>query len=735
MRLLPTLGTLGLALSLTGCAQDGEPTTILGTKPDPSATSARLRRFDSCDALRTRVTEAWTETALSWRYGYGYAYPGDAEAGGDSSADGGASGGSSGPTDYSETNNQGAGVDEADIVKTDGNYLYVLQSYGSELSIVKSWPAAETALEGSLTLDGYAQSMFLEGDTLVVFSMVYDPYTSGTADTDWTYGYAQRISIIDVSDRSAPEIVREIDVEGYLGAARKIDGDVYAVVNGWVNTPEELWTVANDASLGLPEMDWSASEERQAEIRAEARALLTPAVQTLVDGLDVDSFLPRVWDHLPGEEVDAQPLLDCTDLYAPESLSQLGTLALLHLDADAAATSEVSATGIFSNGWTVYANADRLYVAQTSWSWWWGWGAMDTLQTHIHRFALDGADTIYEASGAVDGWLLNQFSMDEHEEHLRVATTDWNSWGWGMEGDVATSDGGTASTGDGSASGGSSSGSTGAEEPAPPPAEGDTAEAPAEPGNNVFVLELQDDTLVTVGEVRGLAPGEQIYAARFMGDTGYVVTFRQTDPLFVLDLSTPTAPEVVGELHVNGYSGYLHPVDGGYLLAVGMDGTADGTLTGFAVSLFDVRDPTNPTRLDQLTVTSDNWSWSESLWDHHAFTFHDGVLSVPIYTYDYDETTGAWDGFSGMLVAGVDTASGVTELGRVDHADMVADSACLWSEEDWGYDPCAESYWYANMRRSVVIEGNLYSISDYGVKVTEQADPNAEIARVLFRPL
>jgi hypothetical protein len=320
--------------------------------------------------------------------------------------------------------------------------------------------------------------------------------------------------------------------------------------------------------------------------------------------------------------------------------------------------------------------------------------------------------------------------MDEHEGYLRVATTDMNSWGGGMgEGDVATSDGG--STGSGSSSG-SSAGSSGGEEPAPPPTT--TEEEPAEPGNNVFVMELQGDTLATVGEVRGIGPNEQIYAVRFLGDEGYVVTFRQTDPLFVLDLSSPTNPQVVGELHVNGYSSYLHPLDGGYLLAVGMDGTADGTITGFAVSLFDVRDPTNPTRVNQLTIASDNWSWSESLWDHHAFTFHDGVLSVPIYTYDYDDSSGAWSGFSGMLVAGVDTSSGVSELGRVDHADLVRDSLCLWDEAEWGYDPCASDYWWSAMRRSVVIDGNLYSISDYGLKVTDQDAPDTELARVLFRP-
>jgi len=716
---LPSLGALGVALFLSGCAEDPKGSVSV-TRPDPSATSARLRRFDSCDALRSRVADAWTEQVLQWRYGYSYGAP---EAGGSDGAAGDASGSggggeASGPSDWSETNNQVEGVDEADMVKTDGDYIYVLQQATSQLSIVDSFPAEDSSLVGQLDLEGYPQSMFLQGDTLVVFSMVYDPYTRGIADTDWTYGYAQRISVIDVSDRSSPEVVREIDVEGWMSAARKIGDDAYLVVDGYVNSPEGLWALVDDSSLGLPEADWSASEERQQEIREEARALLAPAVAALVADIPEDQLLPRMWDHLPGETGTAEPLLGCSDFYAPESLSQLGTLSVIHLDVGAAATSEVSATGVFASGWTVYASADHLYAAQQSWSWWWGWGE-DPLESHIHRFALEGAATTYEGSGAVEGWLLNQFSMDEHEGYLRVATTDMNSWGWG----------GVADSG-GAASGGDAG--TSSEDPAPPPTS--TEEEPAEPANNVFVMELQGDTLATVGEVRGIGPNEQIYAVRFLGDEGYVVTFRQTDPLFVLDLSSPTNPQVVGELHVNGYSSYLHPLDGGYLLAVGMDGTSDGTITGFAVSLFDVRDPTNPTRVNQLTVASDNWSWSESLWDHHAFTFHDGVLSVPIYTYDYDETSGAWGGFSGMLVAGVDTEAGVSELGRVDHADLVRDSLCLWDEEEWGYDPCASDYWYSAMRRSVVIDGNLYSISDYGLKVTDQDAPSTELARVLFRP-
>ena len=716
------LGVLGLVLALSACADDAAKNDNPARKADPAApSSARLTRFDSCDALRTRVADAWTEQAVGWWYGgYYRGYP-EAEAGADSSD---SAGGGSGPSDYSETNVQVEGVDEPDLVKTDGNYLYVVDQITGALDIVKSWPAADTAVVAQLELDGYPSSMFLDGDTLVVFSYVYDAYTGGSPDTEWDYGYAQRISLIDVSDRTAPVVTREIDVEGYMAAGRKIDSNIYVVLDGWMNTPEALWNLVADESLGLPTMDWEADEATQEALREEARAILAPAVATIVAGMSEDDLLPTVWDHAPGEYGVAQRLMDCTDLYAPDALAQLGTLSILHLDL-AETTPTLSATGILASGWQVYASQQNLYVAQTSWSWWWGWGDT-TVNSQIHKFSLAGAETAYEASGAVDGWLLSQFSMDEREGKLRVATTDFSGWGGGaMEGDVATSDGGTSS---GSAESGGSTGS----EPAPRPAT--PKDEPTDPANNVFVLEQADADLNVIGALRGIAPTEQLYAVRFLGETGYVVTFRQTDPLFVVDLSDPTAPSIAGELHVPGYSSYLHPIAGGYLLAVGMDGTEDGTVTGFAVSLFDVRDPANPTRVDQLTIESDDWSWSEALWDHHAFTYYNGVLSVPIYTYDYDDATGAWDGFSGLLVVDVDTSAGLSEIGRVDHADMVADSECPWYGEGYGRS-CPDDYWYAGMRRSVVIEDDLYSISDYGVKVTAQRDPADEIAQALFRPL
>ncbi len=751
-----------MAIALFGCKPDAPAEKLDG---DPqTAIDASLVRFSSCEELEQTVSDSWLETLLASAYS-DYGYYGEEEVlddgdvseapneSGDQDGDDAA-----GPSDYSETNNQEAGVDEPDIVKTDGNFLYIVQASGS-VDIVKSFPANETAKVGSVELlgSGYPTSAFLQGNQLVVVSYMYDQVFD---DSDYNYYGSTRVSFIDVSDRTAPTVVREIDLQGSMSTARKIGDQMYIVDNHYTDVPYELWelvysaygyyedyygedTAAND--LNLPERTWDETPEELAVKRAQARAILRPYVESFAADHAIDRTLPKFSSHLPDEEGAAENLLSCTDLFHNEGINQPSVLAVVNIPLGED-DPEVSATGLFANGWTVYASEASLYVAQANYWWWWGYGEQPDLSTHVHKFALDGADTVYEASGAIDGWLLNQFSMGEHNDDLRVATTDID-WNWGWESD------------------------------------NQSGEAPA---NNVFVLRQDGDDLNVVGSLTGIAPEEQIYSARFTGDTGYLVTFQQIDPLFTIDLSDPTSPTVRGELEIPGYSSYLHPVGEDYLLAVGMAGDMDGNISGLAVRLFDVADLDNPTMLDELTFGSDEWGYSDALWDSHAFTYHNDVLSIPLYTYDWDENTGEYTGFSGLSSISVDLDNGsLTEIGRVDHTDLVAASECLYdyyygedeviveegeegTEEDStegsegsdgadngsdtaepppdeggdsdapyydeDYDPCAYDYWYANLRRSVSIDDNLYSISDYGVKVTETLDPSNVLAQVVFRP-
>ena len=669
--------TLSLALSfgLAGLAGCG----VTDPNADPIVPSdAALYRFSDCADVKDYVADAWLETVVRARYG---GWWGATLAEGDGASPPAAGDrGSDAPTDFSETNTQEEGVDEPDIVKTDGTHVYVVQSQRQELTIVQSWPVEDAEVVGRVAIEGYPMSMFLSGDRAVVFSQIWGWNEAG--DTPYRDGYATRMTVIDVSDRGAPAIERTIDVDGWMSSARLVEDDLYVVLDSYAYVPNELWELTWSEDLELPEYDWEASDEEQEAIRHQAREILRPLVEEMVDDTDIDQILPKQYLGEPGQnELDVEGYIACRDVYHPEGTSEPGVLSVAHLDLGDD-DGELSATGVMANGWTVYASQKNLYVAQSSWFWWWGWGDLD-LDTHIHKFSLEGESSRYQGSGSVQGWLWNQFALSEFDGYLRVATTDIDWW-WG------------------------------------------TQEGDEEGGNNVFVL---DERLRQVGEVTGFAKGEQIYASRFMGDEGYVVTFRQIDPLFTFDLSDPESPKLMGELEMPGFSSYLHPYGYGRLIGVGMDGDEEGRISGLSVNLFDVSDLKDPRRIDQIVVNSEEWSWSEALWNHHAFTLHRDVLNFPIYTWNHDQ------GFSGMLSVAV-TEDSLTEIGRVGHAELVDDSECIYAFYDERETrECPDYYWYAAMRRSVVIEDNLFSISDYGIKVTDLNDPSTEITRVLFWPL
>ena len=611
---------------------------------------AALYRFDDCAEMKGYVADAWLESIVSWHYVETSVFAEtDVESSSGDSLD-------SGPSDYSQTNTQEAGVDEPDIVKTDGTHVYVLQQAKPELTIVKSWPVADSKVVGRVTLDGHPMSMFLDGDRIAIFSNIWterDEHTGKMDSPPYRDGYATRITLVDISDRANPVVERTLDIDGSMTSGRLLGDDLYLVVQALSWAPEELWTRVSEVEMEFDEYPYEGTDVEQAAWRRKARILLRPIVEDVVNNIDVDQLLPKQYETLPLSSVEAKSLLACSDVYHPESISEPSVLTMAHLDLSKA-DGELTGTGLMAEGWTVYASQENLYAAQSSNAWWWGWGDLEPT-THVHRFKLGGDESKYTGSGEVAGWLWSQFAMSEHDGHLRVATTDgWQGWG-----------------------------------------------RVEQPGNNLFIL---NEDLREVGSVTGFARGESIYSARFLGEKGYVVTFRQVDPLFTFDLSDPTDPKLMGELKIPGFSSYLHPYSDDRLIGVGMDGDKTGQVFGLAINLFDVSDMTAPERIDQIVVNSDDWTWSEALWNHHAFTLHRDVLSLPIYTWD-DDT-----GFSGMFSIAVNEDQ-LSEIGRIGHADLVDDSVCLYGYDDPGRT-CPEDWWYAGMRRSVVIEDNLFSISD-----------------------
>ena len=649
--------SLGLFLT-TFAACDPEPVQPMGEQA--------LRAFASCNDLVDYTSDVAVESLIQSLYGYGFWMADDTTAEGESS----------GPSDYTTTNVQEQGVDELDIVKTDGQFIYVAQN--DELLIVDSWPAEEANLVARVPLDGWTHGLFLDGDRVVVLHQRY--YDTSIRENRWWSG--TQATFVDVSDRSNPRVTRTTEFEGYLADARLIDGEVTGVLNSYIPLPEEVWNLAWGGELELPDMDWEAPEAEQERIREQARDILRPRVRRILQRTPVDDLLPLTRDSEGGRTAGQPTLLhECEDLHRPAEISHGAVLSVVQFPIDAS-HDEVSATGIISDGWTVYASQQNLYVAQSSWWSWWGFGDLE-LETHIHKFSLEDDGPRYAATGTVDGWLWNQFAMSEFDGTFRVATTTFDWW-WGT------------GTGD------------------------------QQSGSNLFVLADNDQgQLEPLGSVQGLAPGEQIQSVRMMGEKAYIVTFEQVDPLFTIDLSNPSNPRQVGELKLPGFSSYMHPLGQDHLLAVGMAGDWDGNIDGLAVTVFDVSDFANPRVAHQLELGQDGWAWSEALWDHHAFTYHRGMLSIPATTWR-EGSDGSWESFSGLYVLSVD-ADHIEIAGTIDHADLVSQSNCYY---DW--EGACEDYWYANLRRSIYIEDNLFSLSNYGMKVNDLYEPDLEHTRVLF---
>ncbi|RAL20416.1 hypothetical protein DL240_16560 [Lujinxingia litoralis] len=710
--------TVGAVTMVAACGPDEEPRRGDAT----ASTSFRLTKAQTCEDVRGEVIDSLTEQVLKNRYNNYWWGPEvgepDFDAGVPSEGDD-SSGGDS-PSEFTETNVQEAGVDEPDIVKTDGNYIYTVAD--SSLQILKSWPADQTERVGRFDFpqESYPHSLFLEGDRVAVFSSIWQGnyyYEDAVGDVEdgedvgptpdgerpdevVEYFYGTRLTILDVSDRANPQVEKQVDIEGNYTSARMIDGKVYLVSNSGLRNIN-IWEYMYDEPLeGLPERDGETTEAELEAMREEARPIVRAYLAEKLAAEDVQNWFPRKRVIGADDEVVVQEALyECDDLYLTDQTQQLGVLTISSFELDEESTA-VDSTGLMASGWQVYASRDNLYVAMSSrWWWWWGGNGLQN-ESHIHKFALsaDGQPE-YRASGKVDGWLLNQFSFSEYEDHLRVATTD-NRWDWNE----------------------------------------DTGEQVDQGGNHIIILKEEAGELVETGSVRNLAPTERIYASRMIGDRGYIVTFRETDPLYTLDLSDPNDPQVLGELHITGFSTYLHPLGDDYLLAIGRDGDENGMMSGVHLQVFDVSDMSDPQRKHHHVISTGGWSSdSEAMWNHHAFTYQErlGVLSVPMNIWDGEER------FTGLMLFEIDAEqdeanAGIAEIGRVSHGDLVANSNCVRQgfeegcvqEDYWG--------WYSWMRRSIIMSGEegeeyVYSLSDMGLKVNEVFNTDNELASVLLR--
>ncbi|MEM9133258.1 MAG: beta-propeller domain-containing protein [Actinomycetota bacterium] len=528
--------------------------------------------------------------------------------------------------DFSGTNNQEQGVDEADLVKTDGERLVIAS--GNTLRVIDvtgTVPRLTTTVE--LPDDVWAGQMFLDGDRVLLMNSGWteEPFLERAIDTAWYPGSpVGRLMEIDLD---SGDVVRTLEFEGSYLSAREIDGSIRIV----------LTATADRFAFVYP-------SNQGAEDSAEK------ANRDLIEQSTIEQWLPTYRITENGRTVDEGTLVDCDRVHLPTEFAGFGSMVMLTTDMDNG-LEVTDALAVFTDAQTMYASTDRVAIATPRWPEFTDdgqWIDEGDVRTALHTFDITDPDRAdYVASGLVDGSLLNQFSLSEHNGHLRVATTDGSPWGR------------------------------------------ESSES------FVSVLEEQGNVLKVVGQVGGLGPGERIFSVRFMGDVAYVVTFREVDPLYTVDLSDPTDPVVKGELKIPGFSDYLHPVEGEYLLGVGMDGDEQGFISGAVVSLFDVSDLTNPTRVAKLplgpkdaeNLESFEWgSWTPVSNDAKAFTYFDGHAVVPVGWWGGEnEAFGVERNGSDAVVIDVDLDGTLTEVGRIGHP--VTGECEVYRDGEWFIEP------------------------------------------------
>ena len=467
--------------------------------------------------------------------------------------------GGMGGGDHSSTNNQVEGIDEGDIVQTDGNYLYSVSESRVVISDIRDPENMELA--AALEFDGetYPEELFLFGDTLAVISSRFSLMdTKGDAEMEsfMPYSGITAVSLYDVASPENPQLIREFGNEGSFNNARLSNGILYYVSNVFPNY-------------------WILEEQPDIELR------------------------PRLFDSAQGGGLEPLPYEDLTIL--PGTME--GSYSVITaVSMEAPALNEISTKGFLGGNEQLYMNEQHLYLTASAFETAEGefedtalWVPQQA-DTEIFKFGLDGTLVEFIASARVKGSLLNQFSMDEFEGHFRLATTEGVGW------------------------------------------------SPAsESKNHLFILNEQ---LEQVGSVENLAPDERIYSVRFIGSKAYMVTFRETDPLFAIDVSDPADPEVLGELKIPGFSNYLHPLDDKHLIGFGYDTKIEAVkgggeprivTGGMKISLFDVSDMGNPKETDTEIIGGPG-TYSALQYDHKALFRHEqqSLFGFPVSIYEGD---------------------------------------------------------------------------------------------------
>ncbi len=506
--------------------------------------------------------------------------------------------------DHSSTNNQVEGVDESDMVKTDGEYIYSIFA-GTSVKVVdiRNPQKMKVAAEIKPGDDYYPSQLFLHDDLLIVLGEKMQRYPdtdkSNAMDKMMPMNSLTTVRLYNIEMPEKPVFIREIGVEGYMKSARKTGGMLYLVTNVFPN----FW----------------AMEE-----------------------IEGDALRPRILDSNEKEE----KFMEFKDISILPGAVDPSYSVIASIDLTTPKTAELKTKGFLGSSDQMYMTKDHLYLTALKYEkstnsrgaeiMIWNPGKADT---EIFKFKLDGTNVDFYQSAELSGTILNQFSMDEYKGNFRVVMTEGNMW---------------------------------------------DDKNPSK--NHLYIL---NEKMEMTGSVKGLAKGERIYSARFMGDKAYMVTFRETDPLFVIDVADPAKPKVLGELKIPGFSNYLHPLDENHLIGFGYDTVAQKNPSGgepliltkgMKISLFDVTDFHNP-KEKYTEIIGGRGTYSPLQYDHKALFQHKkrNLFGFPVSMYEEGAKDFEVDyKGSGALIYEITPDSGIVLKG-----DLVQKKASGEQYEEW----------------------------------------------------
>lgn len=737
---------LGGPFAALGCSS-----STADEPPVAEKQAAALRRAQSCDDLSQSLREdarkkmnqridaevrASQEGYYLYRYGPGYPVAIGAENAAaspvaDATTQAGAAKSADAPLSpaHSETETQVKGVDEADIVKADGTRIYVL--HGQKFLMVNAWPPPDLNLAGGIDIEGTPSEMFVADGKAVVFSTIdgsplyqaagiarkpnyqdgYQPGGSGVAlpaaDIEFVGPRPNgsvtvpvtKVTVLALGGDTA-SVARELYFEGSYLSSRRVGSRVRVVLQGGGHGPALDYNPV--VQLGSTTNDAAAKEAR-----IQALEALRTKNEASIAATSYEDWVPVSFTK-DGDTVQAQST-PCADFYIPGAGStEFGMTQIAAFDLDEPsspprslaivgaadtvygdATAMVLAARAYTNPWVLQRNYFMQYQTESVSSEPIPVEALNHTHLHLFDLATDPAQPLYVSSGTVPGEVPGQFAIDHRDGRVRVATNERRSG-------PALSQGKPNQT------------------------------------SHVFVLKDREESLEIEGDAGDIAPGETLYATRFVGDKAYIVTWHVVDPLFVIDLAEPSSPKILGQLKIPGFSEYMRPLDDNHLITIGRETdetghqhTDDGYWYGVAIQIFDVTDPLKPALKHKYLYEGGDYATTEASQNHKAFTYFEDrkLLAFPYVSQ-------SWNGLSGrpastLEVFRIDIEKGIQRVGGVDHAPV------LQTMPSGGFGYCG-GYFDGSVRRGVFFEDVVYSISYGGVLATAVNNLAEPIASLQF---